>query len=85
MRKNIPIIDIYMEEGWSRSCLESVRIIDGGMLRMSIADTIIMIVDEQWSDGALGRELIGEMVVTFSRSTLSMLYVINANFAFVSG
>lgn len=52
---------------------------------MSIADTIIMIVDEQWSDGALGRELIGEMVVTFSRSTLSMLYVINANFAFVSG
>lgn len=46
MRKNIPITDIYMEEGWSRSCLESVRIIDGGMLRMSIADTIIMIVDE---------------------------------------
>lgn len=85
MRKNIPIIDIYMEEGWSRSCLEAVRIIDDGMLRMSIADTIIMIVDEQWSDGALGRELIGEMVVTFSRSTLSMLYVINANFAFVSG
>lgn len=35
-----------MEEGWSRSCLKSVRIIDGGMLRMSIADTIIMIVNE---------------------------------------
>lgn len=69
MRKNIPIIDIYMEEGWSRSCLESVRIIDGGMLRMSIADTIIMIVDEALVERWCARKRInwrnGRHVLTF--------------------